>query len=50
VNKVDQKHRHDRGPTEAQRDERVRLDIDPDEALKKLLGVDEEEDVGADEG
>lgn len=35
---------HDRAPTEAQRAERVRLDIDPEEALKRLLGVDEEAD------
>lgn len=44
--------RHDRAPSEAQRDERVRLDIDPDEALKRLLGVtddDSEEDTSTDE-
>lgn len=35
--------RHDRAPTEAQRDERVRLEIEPDEALRRLLGVPEEE-------
>lgn len=33
------KRRHDRRPTERQRDERVKLEIDPDDALRVLLGV-----------
>lgn len=41
VEKVDR--RHDRPPTEAQRDERVRVDVDPDDVLRKLLGVDPED-------
>ena len=31
--------RHDRRPTERQRDERVKLEVDPDDALRHLLGV-----------
>jgi hypothetical protein len=31
--------RHHRPPTEEQRDERVKLDMDPEDALRKLLGV-----------
>lgn len=31
--------RHDRRPSDAQRDERVKVDGDPDDVLRKLLGV-----------
>lgn len=39
--KTDRRHR---APTEAQRDERVKLDADPDDALRKILGVQTEDD------
>jgi len=45
VEKVDHPRKHDRPPTDAQRDERVRVDVDPDDVLRKLLGVEPEADT-----
>ena len=41
------KRRHDRPPTDAQRDERVRADLDPDDILRVILGVEPEKDDDA---